>query len=775
MAVLALLLALSVLSVPVAPSAAADDVDTTDRVRQLLEDGSTNADVGLFLREIGGPVHAAFNEGFAFEPASAIKALVHFHAMRQVQDATMVDGQPVTVDREIPWLARADKFDANGDYIPGGNDCAATNTVDMSTALLEPTLRWTMRSSDNATTQGLRDFFGDASIDDTRQALGMTDTVLDHSIGCGAEAAANPNALTLVDAGRMYEAAATWYLDESVREQAYGVMTTGASNFNAIVDVEAASLGLSSDAVSGFKAQRRSALKGGSYGVGGASYRSQAGWAELGFKDHACDMTPRGFVFGVFIHDADQAASSANVQAWAFELFREQIRKGLESWAACEADLEHVGVGFIDPPGEIDVNTPTPLTVRHVVRNNGPAAVIDADLRTLVTAPADCDVQPGVSDQALPALQAGVQTVVDTPVTVTCSEPSFHPVHADAWIAPAQTTVTDPDPANDASHDAETIAVIAQADLAVLDLDLGTLDGAGLGDLLVGDLFSFEAPLTTHNFGDPVDGLYDSPVDAAVSRTLAVPDGLTGAVEVGVDEGPATVVVQEGGQPPVVHANQPAGSVIEASGPATLTVHAQAPSLVVGSDRVVSAGFGLRCDAAGMRDVSFTAGIAPSDQHVVDAQPGNDTVQEDRTIECVTPVRINVRPGNAHNFVSPQSHQTVPVAILTTEAGEYRLPLAFNATAVDHSTVRFGAVEALNQGGGSSPSPDKAFVGDSFEMDDATKDGDLDLAVRSPVPGSGIGTDTTEACLVGTYAGAGGDPQTFFGCDTVGVPPGGGA
>lgn len=39
-------------------------------------------------------------------------------------------------------------------------------------------------------------------------------------------------------------------------------------------------------------------------------------------------------------------------------------------------------------------------------------------------------------------------------------------------------------------YGAETIAVIAHADLAVLDLELGTLDGAGLGDLLLDDLFS---------------------------------------------------------------------------------------------------------------------------------------------------------------------------------------------------------------------------------------------------------------------------------------------
>ncbi|MGI0014013.1 MAG: hypothetical protein ACREBU_11310, partial [Nitrososphaera sp.] len=70
--------------------------EPTDRVRALLEDNSEGGTVGLYLKEVNGSVLAAYNEGFIFEPASAIKALIHFHAMRQVQDGAVINSEVVT-------------------------------------------------------------------------------------------------------------------------------------------------------------------------------------------------------------------------------------------------------------------------------------------------------------------------------------------------------------------------------------------------------------------------------------------------------------------------------------------------------------------------------------------------------------------------------------------------------------------------------------------------------------------------------------------------------
>src|SRR5690606_31804820 len=95
------------------------------------------------------------------------------------------------------------------------------------------------------------------------------------------------------------------YLTGATRDSAWAIMLTDAALFNTMIDEEAVGLGLSAAAISGFKAQRRSALKAGSYGLSSLLYRSVAGWASLGFRDGTCAVAPREYVYGAFIHAAD--------------------------------------------------------------------------------------------------------------------------------------------------------------------------------------------------------------------------------------------------------------------------------------------------------------------------------------------------------------------------------------------------------------------------------------------------------------------------------------
>ena len=132
---------------------------------------------------------------------------------------------------------------------------------------------------------------------------------------------------------------------------------------------------------------------------------------------------------------------------------------------------------------------------------------------------------------------------------------------------------------------------------------------------------------------------------------------------------------------------------------------------------------------------------------------------------------INLRPGNFHNFLNPDSMEKIPVAVLTTDSGEYGLPLDFDATAIDAPTALFGTVEELDAGGGSSAAPSKGLIKDAHELDDKTKDGDADMVMLFPILGSGVGEPTTEACVTGSYLGADENTYTFFGCDVVVVMP----
>jgi hypothetical protein len=139
-------------------------------------------------------------------------------------------------------------------------------------------------------------------------------------------------------------------------------------------------------------------------------------------------------------------------------------------------------------------------------------------------------------------------------------------------------------------------------------------------------------------------------------------------------------------------------------------------------------------------------------------------------IECLIPVVINIHPGSFPNSVNLKSKQgVIPVAILTTEAGEYGLPTAVDATAIDPLSVHFGPADLLfdvDPPGGATESHGRGHIEDSFELDEATKDGDLDLVLHFRAPETGLDFGDSEACVKGTIL-IGGMPFGVFGCDSI--------
>jgi|GEM_PF-5305964 len=114
-------------------------------------------------------------------------------------------------------------------------------------------------------------------------------------------------------------------------------------------------------------------------------------------------------------------------------------------------------------------------------------------------------------------------------------------------------------------------------------------------------------------------------------------------------------------------------------------------------------------------------------------------------------VIINVKPGSNPNGSNMNAEP--PVAILTTPE--------FDATQVDVSSVRFGPREVLDAGGGASPI--NSHLEDSVELDEHTRDGDIDLLLKFDMQVSGATPDTTEVCVRGvTYGGV-----QFEGCDAI--------
>lgn len=278
--------------VALSPAVYADAGD--DALAILLEntDGppATYA-VGLYLKEVGGPVLEQFNQSFVFEPASTIKVLHHVHAMLQVEA-----GNIALTDLIDTFTGSPDLPDCNFDC---PNPCPVD--VDPFQIQLQTALQQMMEQSHNTRTQAVRVWFGEANINATAQSLGMADSLIQHRIGCGGDAVARHNRLTLVDAGRLYEAVAANNILPNNRTTFYNLMSQSRF-FDTVIDQEAASLGLTASEISDFKSQVAVAWKGGSYGLSDGQYRTLAGWVRFPFK---CEGISREYVYGNFVNAAD--------------------------------------------------------------------------------------------------------------------------------------------------------------------------------------------------------------------------------------------------------------------------------------------------------------------------------------------------------------------------------------------------------------------------------------------------------------------------------------
>jgi Beta-lactamase enzyme family len=288
------------------------------RMSTYMAARQANGSYGHYVKQVNGSVLAGLQTDFIFEPASTIKALHHVHAMRQVALGN------TTLNTNVNWFM----------------DLSGSCPVDTSaaTGTLRTGLQAMMEQSDNRWTQAMRVRFGEANINATAQALGMTNSLVQHRIGCGSGidgAVLEPNRLTLTDIGRLYEAVANGYLlTTSRRNTFYSLMVDGLdNNLNAVIDQEAASLGLSATKVTAFKTRVRTAAKAGNYtlgtSIGNQFYLTIGGWIKLPYKSGTTYLS-REYVFGAFYNGA--TSISADIWANRAELLREQIRAALQTF-----------------------------------------------------------------------------------------------------------------------------------------------------------------------------------------------------------------------------------------------------------------------------------------------------------------------------------------------------------------------------------------------------------------------------------------------------------
>lgn len=262
---------------PSAPTATPQQI--TERIAKILR-SHTNGAVGFYLKEVGGPVLAALNETRTFEPASTIKVLLLLYAMRQVQSGNAGLNKAIHVYEK-----------------PTTGSCPGSATA--STETLRDALRLMMRTSDNGRTKAISDTFGIENVNQMSQAIGLSDTHISHTIGCGDQARQNRNAMTLLDAAHLYEGVANATLLGAQSRQTFFSMMSGKEqyletgldpagiwepNLRLMIEQETpADLVLAQRA--SFQNQMDLAYKDGRYifcfdGLC-LEYRSVAGWAEI--------------------------------------------------------------------------------------------------------------------------------------------------------------------------------------------------------------------------------------------------------------------------------------------------------------------------------------------------------------------------------------------------------------------------------------------------------------------------------------------------------------
>jgi hypothetical protein len=299
--------------------------DLTVEMGEILDWGR-DGNTGAFLKEVDGGTLAVLNPDFQFEPASTIKAVHHLHTMRDVQAGGTDLDDLITYSENY-----------SGSCPIGG--------APFTTVTIEESLRRMMVNSDNAATNGIATLFGMNAIENTAQNIaGMSDTEVNHTLGCGADAIANPNRLTLHDITGMYEDIQnTTLLDASHRDTYYSLMQNQdtpspwwfTNDLQATVEEEAIALGAPQIADS-FWANVRTAWKPGGYTLifdnDNHEYISVAGVVSLPLCDGWPDLRYRHYVFGVFVDDgSDNGDTFQRVRDAAKELLRDVVADALIS------------------------------------------------------------------------------------------------------------------------------------------------------------------------------------------------------------------------------------------------------------------------------------------------------------------------------------------------------------------------------------------------------------------------------------------------------------
>jgi hypothetical protein len=348
-------------STPSNVASATDSLAETTRIETALHN-ATDGQIGLYLKSVGGPVLAEFNEFFTYDPASSIKIVAAVQLLRDIDAGQYTLGTTTTY------------YESGPENCP--NQSGGTETESLATLL-----NWMLENSDNSATRSIIDLVGGFSVlNATAVRLGMTSTSFVGYPGCTIN-----NTLTEHDAATLYEQITEGSaLSATSRTALFVAMAPAAGDFtgtllaaDAIVDSEASAFGLTSQQISLFQAQLELHYKAGSdYWCTGSScayYYAMSGIAIVPTCSGS-SPTASSYVWGLFV---DAATNATNAQS-AFldndaEPLREPIRSALSTWKACASGAAPVQINAGGPavaPYHADEDFSGGTTIDHASQIN---------------------------------------------------------------------------------------------------------------------------------------------------------------------------------------------------------------------------------------------------------------------------------------------------------------------------------------------------------------------------------------------------------------------
>lgn len=196
--------------------------------------------------------------------------------------------------------------------------------------------------------------------------------------------------------------------------------------------------------------------------------------------------------------------------------------------------------------------------------------------------------------------------------------------------------------------------------------------------------------------------------------------------------------------------------------------------VLVGEFRENDQIYTITCLEPGLHQATFTSSIEPLSAAVIEPHELGANVESNNTkafmleVDCAVPVTINNKPKSFPNSINTEKEGEIPVAVLTTEQGEYGNPLAFNAQTILPLTVHYGIEALASFDNGATETHGTKHIENSYELDDKTRDKDLDAVMHFRVHEAGLAPGETKACIKGKFTDSG-NTYTFFGCDVVNI------